>query len=430
MKEDTINEMRIKLSFLILFLFLINAPAESQTEYARELLDSLCSENYDGRGYVNKGDVRSADFIVRELKLLGLSPIQRKTFEQKYTFDVNTFPGKMEVVIGEDSLKAGIDYLIDPNTGGTTGSFNTVLISAANQQELIDAKLIDQIKKSKNQIFIFDYAEEQDPKMIAFMKSFAYQITEFAPVVWLTSTKQLYAVGRKTSNNSLILLDKSKYQANKKIHLSIESKFINDYESKNVFAKIKGKKKRKYIVFTAHLDHLGRMGNNTYFPGANDNASGVSMLLSLAKFYTKHKPEYTTIFCFFSGEEAGLEGSKYFIQHPLFKLDRIKFVLNVDIMGSANEGITVVNATEHKASFELLKKINLENNYIPQIKERGPSQNSDHYYFTQEGIPAFFIYSIGDNKHYHDINDSAQNANLVNFGEVQQLLLKFCQEIE
>lgn len=67
------------------------------------------------------------------------------------------------------------------------------------------------------------------------------------------------------------------------------------------------------IVLTAHYDHLGGLGNATYFPGANDNASGISMLLSLARYYSNidHRPEYTMVFIAFGGEEVGLIGSQF-----------------------------------------------------------------------------------------------------------------------
>lgn len=416
----------ILLTFLLIFC---SVDAAGQKEYARELMDSLCSPHYDGRGYVNNGDTRAADFIERELKSIGVKPLSRKQYAQHYKFNVNTFPGKMEVIIGSDTLLPGIDYLIDPNTGGTLGSFIPVLITEENQQTIITGDIVNRIKNAKNEIFIFDYTGETAEEFKQLAKIYAKKATEYAPVVWLTDHKQMYTVGRSETVHSLIILNKNVYKNDKTFHLKIESKFVEKHETKNVIAKIKGKNPKEYIVFTAHLDHLGRMGQNTYFPGANDNASGVAMLMSLAKYYKQNKPHYTTIFCFFSGEEAGLEGSKYFVQHPTFDLGKIKFVMNIDIMGAANEGITVVNGAVHKKAFELLQTINTANQYIPTIKERGPTQNSDHYYFSKNGIPAFFIYSMGDNSHYHDIDDHSKNASLTNFDEVQQLVIDFCEKI-
>ncbi|WP_448636180.1 M28 family peptidase [Pedobacter panaciterrae] len=79
------------------------------------------------------------------------------------------------------------------------------------------------------------------------------------------------------------------------------------------------------MVITAHYDHLGGMGNKTYFPGANDNASGISFLLSLAKYYAANPQPYTMAFICFAGEEAGLLGSKYFTEYPLLALQKSGF---------------------------------------------------------------------------------------------------------
>ena len=69
---------------------------------------------------------------------------------------------------------------------------------------------------------------------------------------------------------------------------------------------------QEMMVFTAHLDHLGRMGAETYIAGASDNASGSAMLLDLYKYYIENRPEQEVRFIWFGGEEAGLVGSKYF----------------------------------------------------------------------------------------------------------------------
>jgi Zn-dependent M28 family amino/carboxypeptidase len=168
------------------------------------------------------------------------------------------------------------------------------------------------------------------------------------------------------------------------------------------------------------------MGKETYFPGANDNASGVGMLLYLAQELSlKRDTNFNYVFIAFGAEEAGLVGSHYFVEHPLFDLKKIRFLLNTDIMGSGEEGITVVNATLFKPEFDRLTELNLEGNNLPQVKSRGPAANSDHYFFTEKGVPAFFVYTMGPNKHYHDIEDKAEALSYAAFEPLAQLLLGF-----
>ena len=74
-------------------------------------------------------------------------------------------------------------------------------------------------------------------------------------------------------------------------------------------------------------------------------------------------------------------------------------------MGTGQEGITVVNATEFKSEFEILKLANAKKQLLIQVKPRGKAQNSDHYWFTEKGVPSFFIYTLGGIKAYHDVYD-------------------------
>jgi Zn-dependent M28 family amino/carboxypeptidase len=182
-------------------------------------------------------------------------------------------------------------------------------------------------------------------------------------------------------------------------------------------------------MFSAHYDHLGRMGKDTYFPGANDNASGCSMLLYLADYFKNHPSKYNLVFIAFAGEEAGLIGSNYYVQNPLFPLKDIRFLVNLDIMGSGEEGITAVNATLFPKEFELLTRINKKKKYLKAIKSRGPAANSDHYFFTEAGVPAFFIYTMGSNKNYHDVFDKYENLTFSAFENIGNLIIDFVRKL-
>jgi Zn-dependent M28 family amino/carboxypeptidase len=207
---------------------------------------------------------------------------------------------------------------------------------------------------------------------------------------------------------------------------------IKNHTARNVIGYLPAtKKSKKTIMITAHYDHLGRMGSATYFPGANDNASGNGMLISLAeKFKAKGLKNYNLLFVAFAGEEIGLLGSMYMASHPPVDLKDIKFLLNLDIMGSGEEGITVVNATLFPDEFSRLETINKSKNYLVQIKRRGPAANSDHYFFTEAGVPAFYIYTMGPNKHYHDIYDTYQELSFSAFGNLSNLLEEFFREMK
>jgi len=393
------------------------------------MMDTLCSEHFDGRGYVNKGDVRACDFIIDELERIGVQHFKNYSFEQPYTLNVNTFPSPIYVVLGDDTLIPGENYLLDPASGTAQGEFNVVEINSTNFYSTYGGKISFKTQEAGQKIYALNFTDVTDKEKLKEIRAYANDAMNYFPAIWVSRDKKTYSVGRSQKNYPLVVIDSASYKTVSKASIKINNLYIPKYETKNVIGYIPGKKKKEYVVFSAHLDHLGRMGKGTYFPGANDNASGCAMLLSLANYYMKNPPPYSIVFCFFTGEEAGLEGSKYFVSHPFFKLNKVKFLLNIDIMGAADKGITIVNATTHETEFNRFVEINNQKNYLTEIKKRGPTSNSDHYFFSEAGVPAFFIYSMGSVTNYHDVFDKAENTPLHKFDEVQNLLIDFVAQL-
>lgn len=259
----------------------------------------------------------------------------------------------------------------------------------------------------------------------------AMELTTIMPVIQVTNTKFTWSVSDEQLKHPLIQVQDIAAFLTDSYHVidyDIEA-VLRPHTARNVIAYVPAKKKsKKFIVYTAHYDHLGRMGQHAYFPGANDNASGTAMLLELAHHFSEYPLKKTNVvFMSFAGEEAGLIGSKYFVEHPLFPLKQIRFLTNVDIMGSGEEGVTVVNATEFPKQFQQLQDINAQKNYLVKIASRGKAANSDHYFFTEAGVPAFFIYTMGPNKHYHDVYDTYAELSFSEFMDIYNLLLDFAE---
>lgn len=415
--------------FTFFFFFVFNFSLNAQVEEVRRITKTLCSPEFHGRGYVNSGDSIAANFIADELKKIGLKPLKRDYF-QEFSFDVNTFPGKMEVRIGEKSLIPGVHYLVNPSSNEIHSILKPKQIPFTiilNKEELIkEISAIVGRKSEYNSIAInFKGASADTLKLLAGIPE---QLAAILPVIEITDKKLTWSVGREQLKNALIQVQDSIYTPEKSWSLDIDSKFIQQHTSKNVIAYLPSKKRKaKTIVFTAHYDHLGRMGQATYFPGGNDNASGTAMLLSMANYFKQNPSDCNILFIAFAGEEAGLVGSEYFVNHPTKKLKKIDFLINLDIMGSGEEGITVVNATNYETEFARLQTINEENKFLFQIKKRGPTKNSDHYWFTTKNVPAFFIYTQGPNKNYHDIFDTYENLSFVEYQDITRLLVKFVE---
>ena len=147
--------------------------------------------------------------------------------------------------------------------------------------------------------------------------------------------------------------------------------------------------------------------------------------LNLARYYASHPERYSIGFVLFAGEEIGLLGSEYFTEHPPLSLKNIRFLLNTDLAGTGDEGITVVNATEFPDAFRLMTLLNDSAKWLPAINARGKAANSDHYYFSEKGVPAFFFYTLGGIKAYHDIYDKPATLPLTKHEALFQLVTCF-----
>ena len=386
------NKFKLFPLFILITIFHVFNIVAQDTTYARQVIKKLTSPDLLGRGYVRNGVNKSASFLLKEMKQIGLLKFG-ESYTQTYHFDVNTFPSKMSIILNERKLIAGKHFLIYP--------------SATSK------KITCQLIKTDSVTYhsIGDVSKE--------------------PIIIKLKKKLTYTVATATSSITTIELLKDSFPINlKSIALDFENKFIPNFKCQNLCGYIKGTEQPDtFIVFTAHYDHLGAMGEKAYFPGANDNASGVSVLLNLMKYYQKKPIKYSVAFILFSGEEAGLLGSKYYAEHPLFPLSAIKFLTNMDLLGTGDDGIMVVNATLFKNQFEKLNDINKEKNYVKQIKQRGKAANSDHYWFTEKGVPSFFIYTMGGIQAYHDIYDIEKTLPLTDYTDVFKLLTEFIEKL-
>jgi len=378
----------MRITFLFLFSsFVLNAQ---DLDYTRSVIKFLTSKKCLGRGYVKDGQKHAADFIVKELEKSKAKPLFNATFLQPYSHSVNTFPKKVEVKVDGKKLLPGRDFIIDPNC------------------ETIKGK--------------WDLEKKDSVNYICKDKSKACSVK--------LSKKLTYSVSSFQMKPAKIELLRSKFPDDiKNIELNIESVYIEDFKANNIGAFIEGENNDSMVVFTAHYDHLGVMGKNCYFPGANDNASGTSMVLNFVKHYAATKPKYKTVFIFFASEEIGLLGSKYFSEHPAIDLKKVKFLINLDLLGTGDDGMMVVNGAIFTKQFELLEKINKEKQLVKEIKKRGKAQNSDHYWFTELGVPSFFIYTLGGVSFYHDIDDVEKTLPLTDYKDVFKLLTEFASQL-
>jgi len=414
---------------LLLSLGFLSFNTFSQdTLYARKVINDLCAPSFYGRGYVKKGDKKAANYIASEFKSLNLKNFKNSYF-QDFQFSVNTFPKNVEVTLNGKRLIPGVDFLVDPSSPSCNfkGTVEFVPIADLNTSEHYDNKGYH-LKAAVLDTFTPAYFEEAAITLKKYGADYKKQL-----LILLSNNKLTWSSSSRVAKVPVITLLSSSFDRTKPavFELSVTNKFYAPYTSQNVVGYVEGTRfKDSFVVITAHYDHLGMMGKSAMFPGANDNASGVAMMLNLAKYYSQNPQTFSVVFIAFSGEETGLIGSKYFVDHPLFPLDNIRFLLNIDLMGNGADGVMTVNAMVYTKEFLLLKSINDASNYLPAIKARGKAKNSDHYWFSEAGVPSFFFYLMGPYPHYHDVNDKAANVPLTNFSEAFQLFRDFVSLVQ
>jgi hypothetical protein len=388
----------------------------------------------DGRGYVRKGHEHAAQHIMRKFRDAGLKPVGiDSSFYQYYTFPVVSFPDTVEATLNKREIMAGEEFLVDAASNSYHARKRKVKTIDVGTLEDSAAwyKLRSHLAGNTSHIYLLKGTDSLSRLLHIRPTRLAEQLPAGAFIIPVNG-KMNWTVATDTITATVLYVQDSVLPKHlRKATIDIHSKLDPASKNANVLAMVPGTEvPDSFIAITAHYDHLGRMGYFALFPGASDNASGTAMMEWLAAYYAQHPQRYSMLFIAFSGEEAGLKGSSFYVDHPIIPLSKLKFLVNLDIMGNASEGVTVVNATEHPAEFSLLQSLNKKGAYLPEIRSRGKAANSDHYPFSEAGVPAFFLYSNGGKGFYHDIFDTPGSITLTNVDKVAKLLMEFVKGLQ
>lgn len=387
-----------RFGFIILLTLCTSISWGQRVDLARTTVQTLASDTLFGRGYVNRGDSLAANYIAQYFTDLGITSFT-DNYLQPYSFPMNTFTGNTSLKVNAKKLKPGKDFYVSCSSPSVSGNFKTYRPPTGIS--------------TPKQLMAYLKAQQKEGCLVldpSFKKLYGQNLPH-VPVAILIESKPGYwhvSNGAEVGETTWFKADSSAIgKSPKKISVEVESHFFEQYPTQNVVGYVPGTTHpEKFVVFTAHYDHLGMMGNKTVFPGANDNASGTAMVMDLARHFAQNPAEYSVAFILFSGEEAGLHGSTYYAEHPLFPLNQIDLLVNLDMVGSGSEGITVVNGKLYPELVKKMDSINDVDLLLPDIALRGESCNSDHCPFYQKGVKSVFIYTRGKELlAYHTIED-------------------------
>lgn len=171
------------------------------------------------------------------------------------------------------------------------------------------------------------------------------------------------------------------------------------------------------IVIGAHFDHLGmggsgslHRGDSAIHNGADDNASGTAALVALAEILNSEEHSYDFLFIAFSGEENGLWGSNYFVKNPTIDLEKVDYMINMDMVGRLNEENTLaINGVGTSPSFvPALDLVNSDS--LKLVTSESGVGPSDHTSFYLQDLPVLHFFT-GQHEDYHKPSDDAFKIN-------------------
>ena len=430
----------------------------------------LASDELEGRRVGSKGANAAADYIANELKTYGLKPLGDKgTYFQNFDFvsgikldKINTLAvtisGKSEGLTPEkdyrplgfsssESYSGGVVF-VGYGISDTSKKYNDyagidvkgkavmLLRNAPPSDSLRDFGMVAALRykaakarelgaKAIIVVTGSEDSENDDLMKLAYDNAsggagiLAINITRKAADAILktagTTVKALQLEINKTKSPKPVAL------LNVSLQLTVSLKEIIE-NARNVVGILEGNDpslKDQIIIVGAHYDHLGWGGEGSLKPdtvaihhGADDNASGTSGMLELAQWFASSKAalKRTMVFMAFSGEEEGLLGSGYYVNHPIIPLEKTVVMLNMDMIGRLKGRRLIVNGVGTSQGFEaLVKKLNTDSMFVLSMTKDGFGA-SDQASFYGKKIPVLFFFT-DIHSDYHRPSDTWDKLN-------------------
>jgi hypothetical protein len=427
--------MRKALLCIGALLWFIQGILAQSTEEVKKIAAELSSEKYHGRGYEKQGDKIAAKYIATEFTKAGLFPAW-DSISQPFKLGVNLFEGNTSLAIDGKVLMPGKDFLIKKSCPKISQTLQIIEIPnevLSNPEKLKEYKEMDLMDK----VVVIDYDEAIDrltkhdtiPKGYFNLHCKAYVMLTDKQLRWFSMP------GNAIKETIGINLSKKAYKkGSKELNIDVQSTFINDYTTSNVAGIIKGKTNpEKYVVVCGHYDHLGMHGTTTYFPGADDNASGIGSIIELARYYAKpeNQPSCSIIFAAFSGEEMGLLGATHFANNPPVPLESIVSVINLDMVGFGKKDFIAFNGNSEPELMSQLETAKAAKDIDITLTPNNNINQSDHFPFSEKKVHTVFLTSgVKDSPYYHSVDDTMDNTTFAKAEELMKLIIGYIESVK
>lgn len=375
-----------------------------QTKFIERVLNGLASDEMRGRHAFTPDAQRAAEFIANEFKEIGLKPYTKEGYMQ--SFEMNKVSREEQsITLAGQSLKKE-EYLIIGNAKQLNwNQKSTVKIGEISKSEDFNEKFRSYYNSNESVIVLVD-------------PSYASYIARFNKIFGKENvTAPIKGDG---VTKVFILADKLP----KEYQIAYKNK-IETISMSNVAGVIPGKKNpNEYVVFSGHYDHIGIIepqGQDSIANGADDDASGITAMISLAKYYKgQNDNARTLIFVAFTGEEVGMFGSKYFSNN--INADSVVAMINIEMIGKDSKfgpNSMYITGYEHSNLGKLMQE-NLKGSAFTFHPDPYTKQNlfyrSDNAVLAKLGVPAhtFSTSQIDKDQYYHTVKDEISTLDIAN----------------
>ena len=480
-----INIIRTVLILITLFIFSSNGNSQVTVKELQEHIKYLSSDSLKGRLTGTPGDSLSAEYIKGKLLSYGLIPLSGDGL-QRYKVTKRVVAGK------SNSLSVnGVAYTLDKDFMPLAFSSNTGIESEVvfagygfninsdsikwNDYADLDVKgkwvmvLRGDPEPENNKSPFIDFSSDRDKALVAKDMGAAGVLMVSGPVFdpqdafealnlegysvdipVLRIKKEVADKILLKSNNTIAALEKKLNDSRKPFSFSEKASVNGKAEivrelanTRNVVMLLPGEDpqlKDEYIILGAHFDHLGMGGPGSgsraldtigIHHGADDNASGVAMMLELAEKFAKTKGSHKrSILCLsFSGEEEGLLGSKHFVDDPGINLSKVNAMINMDMVGRLNETNNLeIGGVGTATGLKGLVYANSDTSVIKLTLSEEGYGPSDHSSFYGRNIPVLF-YFTGAHMDYHTPTDTWEKINFKGMVEISDLVFNVAKEL-
>jgi len=392
---------------LVLLLSLHNSYAQQnivKTQFIERVLNGLASDEMRGRHAFTADAQRAAEFIANEFKDIGLTPYSNEGYMQ--SFEMNKVNREEQSITLDGKVLKSEDYLIIGNAEQLNWNQKSVIkIGEIGKSEDFNEKFRAYYNSNGSVIVLVD-------------PSYASYIARFNKIFGKENVTT--AITGDEATKVFILADKLP----KEYDIAYKNK-IEKITMSNVAGIIPGKKDpSEYIVFSGHYDHIGIIepqGQDSIANGADDDASGITAMISLAKYYKEQNDNARTlIFVAFTGEEVGMFGSKYFSNN--INADSVIAMINIEMIGKDSKfgrNSLYITGYDHSNLGKLMQE-NLKGSDFTFHPDPYTKQNlfyrSDNAVLAKLGVPAhtFSTSQIDKDQYYHTVKDEISTLDIAN----------------